>query len=430
MTERLKRIAFGTIGAIALLVAAGVTACDKVPLLAPSGSTINLSASTRTLPINGSTGLTAFVTESSGTPVQNGTTVRFTTTLGTVDPVETQTTNGLAVANFLAGTLSGLAEIHAISGGAGGATGTGTSTGATSAANVITIAIGAAAVKAVTLRASPSTIGPNGGDVQIVATVVDANGAGLVGVPVTFSSDKGFLNPGTATTDASGQAVTTLTASETTVVSAFAGAVAANPTLTVGLRAGPALTLTCAPAVGSATNCAAVPADSNNTATVIFTITKPTTSSSLRDVTLNFGDGTSQSVGTLSGGTATVSHTYNGPSGTSPAAYTAVARAIDVNGEATTASANVNVTARAPVTVLLAAAPTAGRNVNFTATVTGGTAQIYAWDFDADGTIDATTNVNTTNHVYGGTGAMTATVTVTTTDGRTGTGRVEFTVIN
>ena len=108
MTERVSPMRMGgfrTGGAIALLLAAGVTACNKVPLLAPSGSTINLSASTRTLPVNGSTGLTAFVTESSGTPVQNGTTVRFTTTLGSVSPVETQTTNGLAVANFLAGGI-------------------------------------------------------------------------------------------------------------------------------------------------------------------------------------------------------------------------------------------------------------------------------------------------------------------------------------
>ena len=62
--------------------------------------------------------------------------------------------------------------------------------------------------------------------------------------------------------------------------------------------------------------------------------------------TLDFGDGTSQDLGNLSGGSATVSHTYNGPSGSSPVAYTAVARATDVNGETASASANVNVTPR------------------------------------------------------------------------------------
>jgi hypothetical protein len=55
--------------ALVVLLAAGLAACDKVPLLAPTNSTITLSASTRVLPFDGSTGLTAFVTESSGTPV-------------------------------------------------------------------------------------------------------------------------------------------------------------------------------------------------------------------------------------------------------------------------------------------------------------------------------------------------------------------------
>ena len=41
------------------------TACQKVPLLAPSGSTITLIASTTVLPINGSTDLIAQVIEAS-----------------------------------------------------------------------------------------------------------------------------------------------------------------------------------------------------------------------------------------------------------------------------------------------------------------------------------------------------------------------------
>src|SRR5689334_25057497 len=95
-----------------VLVVALAAACDKVPLLAPSGSVINLSANATTVPSGGTVGLTAFVTESSGTPVQNGTTVRFTSTLGIVSPSEVQTTNGLAVATFTASSGSGVAEVH------------------------------------------------------------------------------------------------------------------------------------------------------------------------------------------------------------------------------------------------------------------------------------------------------------------------------
>src|SRR5688500_9493213 len=106
---------------IVLIAAAALTAaCDKAQLLAPTQSTITVSAPTRVLPSNGTTPITAAVIEQAGTPVQNGTTVRFTTTLGRVDPVEVQTTNGLAITTFFAGPNSGIAEIQANSGAATG----------------------------------------------------------------------------------------------------------------------------------------------------------------------------------------------------------------------------------------------------------------------------------------------------------------------
>ena len=61
-----------------VVVAGTLAACDKAPLLAPTNSTISVSATTRTLPLGGSTEISAYVIESAGTPVQNGTTVRFT----------------------------------------------------------------------------------------------------------------------------------------------------------------------------------------------------------------------------------------------------------------------------------------------------------------------------------------------------------------
>lgn len=417
----------------ALLLVTAAAACDKVPLLAPSNSTITLSASARVLPVGGTTGLTAFVTESSGTSVQNGTTVRFTTTLGSVDPAETQTTNGIAVATFRAGSSSGVAEVRAISGGATGGTGSGTGTGSgsTSGTNVVTITIGSAAVNTITLRANPSSVGPNGGPVELVATVVGESGNGLQGIPVTFNADQGVLSAQTVATDAGGEARTVLTTSQKTSVTATAGT-KTSTAVTVDVRVGPGISITCAPATGAGSNCASVQAtSSNNTATVVFTVTKGTGTSTLRDVTINFGDGTSQSLGTLGGGSATVTHTYDGPSGSSPRSFTATARATDLNNETSSASTTVTVNPRAQLTVDLsvsqeAAVPGVGRTANFTATVTGGDPVKFEWDF-GDGTT-ATTSANKTSHVYRANGQFTATVTVTTTDGRTGTGRVEFIV--
>src|SRR6266550_3806195 len=334
-------------------VVALLAACDKVPLLAPNGSTITLSANATNVPSGGTVGLTAFVSESSGTPVQNGTTVRFTTTLGTVTPADAQTTNGIAVATFQAGGASGVAEVHAISGGAGGTSGTGT---AATSTNVVKITIGAAAANTISLTASPASVSPNGGSAQIVATVLDTSGGSLAGIPVSFTSDQGAVNPSVAVTDSSGQATTTLSTSVDATVTAAAGTKTATVKVTAG--AAPGVSITCAPASGTGSNCANVQGSaSNNTGTVVFTVTKGTGTSSLRDVTLDFGDGTTQGLGTLAGGAATVTHTYQGPSGSSPRSYTAMARVTDVNGETTSASTNVTITARAALSVELTASP-------------------------------------------------------------------------
>ena len=93
-------------------------ACDKVPLLAPQESTITLSSASTVVQANGTTEIRAMVLEPSGTPVQNGTTVMFTTNLGTLLPVEARTLNGVATVQFLGNGQSGTATIKAISGGA------------------------------------------------------------------------------------------------------------------------------------------------------------------------------------------------------------------------------------------------------------------------------------------------------------------------
>ena len=424
-----------TVHVSALAIALGMllAACDKVPLIAPTGSAITLNANSSTVPTNGTVGLTAFVTESSGTPVQNGTTVRFTTTLGTVTPAETQTANGVAVATFNAGANSGIATIHAVSGGAGGGAGsttnggTGTTTGST-ATNMVTITVGVAAVKTVGVNASPTSVGPNGGSVAVTASVLDPNGGSLAGIPVTFSADHGGVDPGVAITNASGQATTTLITSVETKVTATAGT--ASATATVTLRAGPAVTIKCAPASGNGTCAAVAASDAANTATVTFDVAKATGSSALRDATINFGDGTSQGLGTLAGGTVTVAHSYAGSSSGNSATYTASVTATDLDNERSTVSTIVNVTPRSPLTIDLAAAqaPPGAPTVAFTATVAGGVAQSFAWDFDGDGTVDATTSSGKTTRVYTANTRYTVKVTVQTTDGRSATAQTDVLV--
>ena len=401
-------------------------ACDKAALLAPTESTITVTAASRLLPSDGETEVSAVVVEQAGTPVQNGTTVRFTTNLGRLDPLEAQTRNGVATTRFIANNSSGIARITASSGAASGGSANG---------NVVEITVGTAAVNTVTLRASPGSIGPSGGSVELIATVVGENGQPLPGIVVIFNADQGSLSSTTATTNAGGEARTTLTASQQAIVSATAGTKTSG-NVTISQRAGPIVSISCTPASGTGSSCASVPASStNNTATVLFTVTRPTGSSALRTATINFGDGTSQALGNIGGGTATVTHTYTGPSGSTAAAYTATVQATDINGESQSASTSVIVTPRAPLGVSLTGsadtATTAGQRWTFTATVTPSdtAVQSYEWEF-GDGE-SATTTSNTTTHVYETEASArreTVTVTVTTTDGREVTGRTEIIV--
>src|SRR5204862_2560983 len=102
----------------AFWIAVAAIACQKVPLLAPSGSTISLTASNTAIPSNGTVQLIAQLLEPAGTPPHSGTQVIFTTSLGAIEPSEVETdVNGQARTTFSAGGMNGTAIISASSGG-------------------------------------------------------------------------------------------------------------------------------------------------------------------------------------------------------------------------------------------------------------------------------------------------------------------------
>ncbi len=421
-----------------LLLAAVSSACNNVPLFAPAQSTITVSAGRRTLALNSSVEVTAVVVEPSGTPVQNGTTVRFTTTLGRVDPIEVETRNGIATTTFFAGDTSGVAELTALSGAVGGATSSGNGGGATTATNLITFTIGAAAADTVTISARPSTVPAGGGTVEVNAVVRDASGQGLSGVPVTFSATQGTLSSTIATTDISGVATVGLTTSVETSISAVSGSKSTATPATVTVLGAPSVTLVCQ---GSGTTATTSCSQTVDVATT-FTATRASTSTQLASATLEFGDGSTASLGTLTSA-STVSHVYQ-----SVNTYTATLRATDVNGQVTTASVAVNSVAAAvpsPLTVIFStqttdAATSTGQRANLALTVTAaGESNIpiesVSWNFGDS--VTATTSGLSTSHVYDASTSSPAptstatrtyvvTATVRTRDGRSGTARTEI----
>ncbi|MFN8057548.1 MAG: PKD domain-containing protein [Vicinamibacterales bacterium] len=375
-----------------------MTACDKVQLTAPTQSKITLFTNATFLPVGGTAEITASVTEQAGTPVQNGTVVTFTTTVGSVDPREARTANGKATVRLTAGNVSGKAQVKAFSGDA--------------QSDALEISVGGAAVETILLRVSPGRVPATGGTVELIATVIDATGNRLSGVPVTFAADAGQFLSSQVVSDGNGEARTSLTTNRVTNVTAAAGAKTATVAIQVGALPTVGLSVTpAAPTVGSA---------------VTFAITLTAGDSPIQRVNISFGDGTSQSV--PASGATSIAHIYG-----SANLYTVTVTATDSSGQSNTATAVIAVAERPALIVTLTAStstPAPLAPVTFTANVTEGTAAVsvvsYAWDFGDDTT--RTTPNNATTHIYDRVGQRNVSVTVTTADGRTATAVTEIIV--
>ena len=295
------------------------TACDKVPLTAPTESTITLFATATSVSPTGSTDIVATVIEEAGTVVQNGTVVSFTTTLGRIEPAEARTQNGKVTVKLTADGRSGTAQVTAFSGG--------------TVSEKLELPIGSAAAETVTVRAEPARLPPGGGSAQIVALVRDLSGNALSGTSVAFATDAGTLSSSVVTTDANGEARTTLTTARETKVTATVGGV--EPVeVTVRVDQAPSVTITASPLA---------PIEDQP---VTFTIAVTTGGLPITQARIDFGDGTSQQLGALSG-TTSVAHVYG-----SDNSYTVTLTLTDAGGNVST-QRTVVVVSPPPVVVVV-----------------------------------------------------------------------------
>ena len=415
--------------------------CQRVPLLAPSGSVITLTSSATVLPFNGSTVIQAQVIEAAGTPPHSGTHLTFTTSLGTIQPSDAETdTSGIAKVTFLAGAQSGTATITAISGGA-----------SVSATGAVKILVGAAAVGRVNVNASPATVPAIGGSTTITASVLDVNGNQLTTVPVSFSTSAGTLSASQAITDVNGIAQTTLTTSTSAMVTASVGAQGSTTTPPATGGGGTGGTTPTTPTSGQASgtvtvNVSAAPGlvitpptnpQAGVPASFTFAVTVATSNgSAIRNLSVDWGDMSPvQDLGAVTGNSV-VSHVY-AVAGT----YTVVATLIDAFGNTVTQRTAVTVIAATSPTIIITATsiPTthsAAMPVTFQVQVTPPTGigvQNVTMSF-GDGqssSLGGLTGTTTITHTYndpGAAGPKVVTVAVLDTLGRTTTGQTTITL--
>jgi hypothetical protein len=290
------------------LTAVLAVACDTVPLTAPASSTVTIT--TAASADGQSTAVTATVLEPGGTPVQDGTTVRFTSNLGRMDPVEAQTRNSVATSRFISNGDSGEATITVSSGAA--------------TANV-KFNVGLALIDSVSVRATAGSVPATGGTVTVTARVTATGGAAAGGVPVTFSTSAGSLSSGREVTDGTGEASTRLTTDANATVTATAGTKSGTVTIQA-LNPVPTPTIALGATGATATSVAQL-------WTFTATVANNTAVGSPVQFEWNFGDG-SPAINT--GGPST-SHAYT----QELKVFTATVRVIFANGTAVSASTDV-----------------------------------------------------------------------------------------
>jgi hypothetical protein len=449
---------------LVVLPALTAVACEKSPLLAPTGSSITLTSATTALPANGSATIVAQVLEGAGTPPHSGTRVSFTTTLGTIEPPEASTdSSGRATVTFRANGASGIAIIAANSGGAStsaGGTGStggsnGTTGGGTTTDRSLRIAVGSAAVGRVLLTANPAVLATTGGVATIVANVVDVNGNALSAAAVSFTTTAGTLSAGSVNTDGSGNASVSLTTSQTATVTATVGVGSTGGTGgTGGTTGGTQTSNNQATATVTLRNAPSIlitppttPPSQGLPSSYTFRVTAATTGGggggtgggtggtgggtvAIRDVTVSWGDGQNSNLGTFTGDQA-VSHVY-----ASAQTFSITATVTDVNGEVGRASTAVSVIPVPQLAVVVTPSPqTIAVNglitFNILVTVPSGIGvQNTSIDF-GDGEVrqlGGATSASVTK-AYGSAGVRTVTVLVLDTAGRTtiGTATVSIT---
>ncbi len=196
------RGALPTLAALLVLVLVAAGGCDKATPVAPAEATLSISANPTRIQPDGTSDITVIARKGDGSPVNEGTEINFSTSLGQIEPLVLTSDRGVATAVLSGRGERGMATVEASSGAA--------------AAVMVDVQIGALPT-IMTLQATPPQISQelplDGQVIQLVATVFDDRGLALENLRVIFETEKGELASGgrVVLTDTEGQAFDTLT---------------------------------------------------------------------------------------------------------------------------------------------------------------------------------------------------------------------------
>jgi hypothetical protein len=169
--------------------------------VAPEGATLTISANPTRIEIDGTSLITVIARRGDGTPVNDGTVINLSATVGSIPASANTDDAGVARAELVGdGARVGTAIVTASSGASGEVT--------------VEVQVGAVA-GIIDLEANPNQISRDAAvtEISLLAVVQDTFGSLLPNVGVTFSTESGNLESGGAAlfTDENGQVLETLT---------------------------------------------------------------------------------------------------------------------------------------------------------------------------------------------------------------------------
>lgn len=172
---------------------AGVLGCSEGTPVAPEGTILRVSAYPTRIGTTGLSTVTISAYRSTGNPVNPGTEVRLSSSIGIVEPVVYTNESGQATAILRGDGRVGTATVTAFSGGVEPVT--------------LDVAVGQLAAS-MSFQVTPSSIAETGGTLDLLALVRDEVSQPLAGAQVNFRSEVGTLDSGGRfiTTDANGEA--------------------------------------------------------------------------------------------------------------------------------------------------------------------------------------------------------------------------------
>ncbi|HVS16821.1 MAG TPA: PKD domain-containing protein [Thermoanaerobaculia bacterium] len=177
---------------LALLLAVLGWGCDSADPVAPPGTTLTISASPTRIASDGAAQIRVVARRPNGTPVNPGTVVLLSTTVGSIPPSVPVDDRGEALTLLQGNGEFGTATVSASVGGE---------------AVTVEVQVGLPA-GSISIQASPSSVAETGGKVNLLALVRDDQGRPLAGATANFASETGTLQSGGAflTTDGNGEA--------------------------------------------------------------------------------------------------------------------------------------------------------------------------------------------------------------------------------